>query len=391
MNNNQNNINNNVIPQPINNGSMGPTGIPTTPVQSQTGAPSGIQTPNQINSGVVNPTPNQGIVNQLPPQNNNGNFSPNQINNSGMIPVTSPVPESSLPTTPVNIPLPSQNQTPAVPPQPVSATPLQTTTPVASPIGAPILTPIDIPQTEEKIAKPIRNFESPAQQELNQNTIVNDELLKTFIGANYEKITTKQLNFSGLFFNIFYLFYRKMFAYGILISLIIILISMFIKNYLIVIAIALIISVAIGLLINKMYLSYANKKIEKIKQKNADKTNDEIKEICQKKGGTSILQVFLGLISIIALAIVLSIILVFAGISILFGNLLSPAGWNINVTNTSNSNNNKYSKEDGILLSDVTVEGEFCFNSKCTVTIKDSTGATNDYVLSLIIQKLLPS
>ena len=52
---------------------------------------------------------------------------------------------------------------------------------------------------------------------------------------------------------------------------------------------------ATGLFVNKIYLYYANKKIDKIKLNNNQKDINELKNICAKKGGTSIGQIFLGL------------------------------------------------------------------------------------------------
>ena len=54
----------------------------------------------------------------------------------------------------------------------------------------------------------------------NSSQLIDDELLKAFIGNNYEKITTKPFNFAGFFFTTFYMFYRKMFLYALIVFLI---------------------------------------------------------------------------------------------------------------------------------------------------------------------------
>ena len=135
-------------------------------------------------------------------------------------------------------------------------------------------------------------------QSINNNQ-VEEELLKMFIYKNFEKITTKKFNFAGFFFGYFYLFYRKMFLYGLAVFILSGVISSIFNNMIISIIISLSFSVLIGALVNKMYISYVNKKINGIKTKNPQKSMDEIKSICIKKGGTSFGMVFLGLLVVI--------------------------------------------------------------------------------------------
>ena len=106
------------------------------------------------------------------------------------------------------------------------------------------------------------------QQNINNNSYNDEDLLKSFIGNNYEKITRSPFNLAGFFFTSLYMFYRKMFLYGLLaflinlvnkfdiarflINLVILCLA---NNYLVTYAF----NVIMGLFINKIYLSYVKK------------------------------------------------------------------------------------------------------------------------------------
>ena len=139
----------------------------------------------------------------------------------------------------------------------------------------------------------------------------NDNLLKVFIGKNYDKITTKGFNVAGFFFSMFYMFYRKMLLYGFLCILIELGLGLVFKNY----YLGLILNILIGLFVNKIYIIYANKKINKIKDENQGKTPQEIENICMNKGGTSGLYLFLGII--IELFVLLLMIFVLIPLSLI--------------------------------------------------------------------------
>ncbi len=156
---------------------------------------------------------------------------------------------------------------------------------------------------------------SPTQN--NSSQLIDDELLKAFIGNNYEKITTKPFNFAGFFFTTFYMFYRKMFLY----ALIVFLINLVILNVINDSFITAVFNFLVGLFVNKIYLHHANNKINKIKINNPQKSIDEIKGICASTGGTSIGKLFLGLFVEIIIGIVVLIIMAIIGITSAFGNL----------------------------------------------------------------------
>lgn len=207
------------------------------------------------------------------------------------------------------------------------------------------------------------------QQSVSNNTN-DEELLKAFVGNNYEKITTNAFNVAGFFFPSFYMFYRKMFLYGILAFLINIAIVNVVK-----LSTSMVFNLIVGLFINQLYLSYAKNKINKIKFKNSNKSFNEIKEICVSKGGTSIGRIFLGFLAEVGITFIILIIMVIAGISGAFIEMFQLNNWNL--TTNDNKINTNHSDSKKTLAEDVVIEGYFCMGSNCSVSIATSNNTSN--------------
>lgn len=223
------------------------------------------------------------------------------------------------------------------------------------------------------------NNNIPPQQNFGTVSQVNDDdLLRAFIGNNYEKITTRPFNFAGFFFTSFYMFYRKMFGYALLVFLLNLIVLNVIKIFVVTIAF----NVVVGLLVNKIYLFYANKKIAKIKTENPQKSMEELKGICSTTGGTSVGKIFLGFLTELGIAFVILFVMMIVGIGGAISEFLNLDNWNITVNDGSNTNDSP-SSTSGTLVEDVSVSGYSCFNSKCNISIEDSTNNTTDYVLSI--------
>ena len=205
----------------------------------------------------------------------------------------------------------------------------------------------------------------------NVNQVDDGELLKAFIGNNYEKITTRSFNFAGFFFTTLYMFYRKMFGYGLLVFLLNFIVLNVINNFVVTLAF----NVVVGLLVNKIYLSYAKKKIAVIKTSNSQKSIEELKSICSTKGGTSVGQIFLGLVAELGIAFVLIFVMTLIGIGSFIGGLFNFGNWNI----TTIQNGSK----SGTLVENVYVNGYSCLGSKCSVTIENVDGNSEDYSLGI--------
>ena len=230
--------------------------------------------------------------------------------------------------------------------------------------------------------QPVGNMYSMPQQNMNYTTpptnntgSTNDEeLLKAFIGNNYEKITTKPFNFAGFFFTTMYMFYRKMFLYAIISFIISLIMINTINNDIV----NIIYSLLVGFSINKIYLYYAKKKIEKIKFLNQQKDFNELKKICADKGGTSVGQIFLGFLSVMGITAVATAIMIAAGIGGTIVDMFNPN----NRENTTNENKtNNSDTKDATLVENVTVNGSFCLNSECTISIEES-GKSVDYAFA---------
>lgn len=197
----------------------------------------------------------------------------------------------------------------------------------------------------------------------------DEELLKAFIGNNYEKITTKSFNFAGFFFTTFYMFYRKMFLYAIILFIVNFVAINLINN----IIINLVFNVFVGIFINKIYIFYAKKKIEKVKAKNQQKDINELKSICTDKGGTSVGKIFLGLLLELGISFVVILIMFAVGINSVFDNLF-------NLGNLKNINNDSASTE-ATPKGFVAIKGYRC-SDRCYVYIgkSDYSSDYDEYV-----------
>ena len=106
----------------------------------------------------------------------------------------------------------------------------------------------------------------------------NDELQKSFIGKNYEKILNRKFLIPPIFFGPFYFAYRKMFAIATIFSIISIIVSTFItnvlKNNMLSFFVGIILNVISAFVVNKLYKIHTKKKIEKIINQNPGKTNE---------------------------------------------------------------------------------------------------------------------
>ena len=129
------------------------------------------------------------------------------------------------------------------------------------------------------------NQNSFSNQSINSsqnNNIINDEeLRKTFIGKNADKIINGKGGSIWMFlFGWSYLVYRKMYLYA-LIYIITSLILKLLFNPMI----SFILNLIFCFLFYKIYLNFVDRKINKIKSES--KTLEEIRTKCRKKGGTS--------------------------------------------------------------------------------------------------------
>lgn len=122
---------------------------------------------------------------------------------------------------------------------------------------------------------------------MNMPKISSDEdYIKIFVGPNYNSFKTVKFSIPFFLLGPIYLLYRKLWKYSILLLIIEPALSYFTKDF------ALPITVFIWFIIsskfNHLYLKYAEKKVNEIKERNMDKSSQELLNICKSKGGVSI-------------------------------------------------------------------------------------------------------
>lgn len=220
-----------------------------------------------------------------------------------------------------------------------------------------------------------QNFDYATQALNNENSFDDEELLEVFIGKNYNKITNNPFNFAGFFFTTAYLFYRKMFLYGMILFFANIIISLLSGNA----YVSIIIGAGVGFLVNKVYLGYAKKKIANIKLKNASKSFEEIKMICSKKGGTSIGLVILGSLLQIVIVVVVTVVAFVFGATALFGSLFTGILDQVqNGEIQENESNNSMTSEindtyDGVMMYDTSIKMKNEFAISVPSVFKDES------------------
>lgn len=148
-----------------------------------------------------------------------------------------------------------------------------------------LLTPAIIFAIVMSIIKPSDDYEEKINNFLNGDSSLDEKMLVAFIGANYDKITSKKFSVSGLFYGWLYMEYRKMYIPAILLEVVIFIISKISSPLSIVVTI--ISFLIIGLNINKWYVLYAKKQINKIKSEYPNASERELFNICKRKGGTN--------------------------------------------------------------------------------------------------------
>lgn len=138
--------------------------------------------------------------------------------------------------------------------------------------------------------------------------ISDNKEIEIFIDKNAAKIMRRGFSFPTFFLGMYYFFYRKMYLLGlaflivtILFSVVVYFIPQDISLYLVLgyLALVLIFNIVLSISFNRMYVNYANRKIESIKRKNPKITKFELEERIKYSGGTNILAPALLLLLII--------------------------------------------------------------------------------------------
>lgn len=239
-----------------------------------------------------------------------------------------------------------------------------------NPVGNNLAQNVAVDNFNNSQVNDINNQNVNNVQDNNINSNVDEELVRFYVGEKYDKIKNSSFSIPTFFLGSLYLFYRKMYLYGWLMML---LGPLAFVGYII-----------FAIKFKDIYIKHVNKKVNKIKLKNSNLSNEELKNICSKKGGTSIGMVFLNLFGVsILLIIIVSLLMLILGTSLLlmFKDMLSNVSVEINpqINNTVNvieDENFSSSLEDTILLENVNVNGYWCMGNKCNL----STGDVNNSI-----------
>ena len=159
------------------------------------------------------------------------------------------------------------------------------------------------------------NFNDSFNNGANQYGSENDEdFRRIWMGNLYEKANTQKFNWAAFFFNGFYLFYRKLYLWGLLFILFSI--------------IPLVNNIVCGFVFYPLYKSYINKQLAKYK--NTVQSPNQLLDIAKKKGGTSVLAAILSVLAFFIIPFIIiivgfsSIILSVLGLSGLMNNPSNP-------------------------------------------------------------------
>lgn len=132
------------------------------------------------------------------------------------------------------------------------------------------------------------------------------ELVISFVGSEYGKISMSPFSFFGGLFNSFYFFYRKMYLGGFILSFInAFVIFMLFKNYVIGLGLILGEFIIVGLITNSMYMKFAKNQSIKIAATNPKSSQYELQKLCSLKGGTDVVVSSILTAAILALTIFL--------------------------------------------------------------------------------------
>jgi len=167
---------------------------------------------------------------------------------------------------------------------------------------------------ENNINKPNTGYDYHSQfQNVNNVQDINNpgnnyyaELIDAYIGKNADKIKSGKFSWPSFFFGVLYVLYRKMWLLWLIIVAISAVASLIIPLPALIEYI--ISGIIIGLIFNKVYVNKVRKKVEKIVRENPGKTKEELKAICSKKGGTTIIPVLIIVGLFIAITVIATII-----------------------------------------------------------------------------------
>lgn len=148
---------------------------------------------------------------------------------------------------------------------------------------------------------------------MKSNDKLNEKLFLEYVGEKYEKIKNKKFSIPSLFFSWLYIAYRKFYSllivYVILDRIYSTLLSTVLKQKPILVICLFIPNIILAFVFNKLYLNNVKKKVSEIGNANPDASESELKNICSKKGGVSIISLILAAVVVVFINIVINAVL----------------------------------------------------------------------------------
>lgn len=124
---------------------------------------------------------------------------------------------------------------------------------------------------------------------------INEKLMRAYVCNGYDNFVTKKFNFYALWLGLFYIAYRKLYTLSIALWTVALALGIgtrFIENQNvaddIVIAYIVLAFIFLGFNFNGIYINNVKQEIEKIKAENPNTSEEELCDICAKKGKPSI-------------------------------------------------------------------------------------------------------
>lgn len=152
----------------------------------------------------------------------------------------------------------------------------------------------------------------------------DDTFRRTWMGNLYDKANTKKFNVAAFFFTGYYFFYRKMFLFGILFTIL-------------AVVLPLISNILCGFVFYPLYKSHINKQLNKYKANS--QSPGSLIDIAKRKGGTSVLAVFIALIILFVIPVIILLVVIPTVFASFIANLFSGFASGNNVNNEVQNNN----------------------------------------------------
>ena len=157
---------------------------------------------------------------------------------------------------------------------------------------------------EPIVTESVNNYNNPNNASIGMDN--EEELVKIFVGKNYEKLKHSKFNFPVFFFGIIYTLYRKMW----ILSLIIYGISFF--GTLIVPKATVFINLAVQIFLaikwKDIYMKHCKERVEELKLENPTLPREQFVALLTKKGGTTIIPVIIISVFYVLLILMIGII-----------------------------------------------------------------------------------